>query len=168
MSSNVRVNSAGVLIAIYVALGLMSLLGVPEPLAGFLQSDRAIYWLQGLAGTTAVILLWSVAWNTAAQHGIARDAIRQATERADDLEKRVAEAEAKLAQALDEGIINWAPAYERLTEESEARIFAQEQRVTGLLEMERNQLHQVFNSARRQLQQGTFERDETTDETRPE
>ena len=88
MGSKARTNTAVLLLAVYGALGLLSLFEVPEPLATVLKSERAIYWLQALAGLSAVFLLWSVAWKSVEQHAIAREALREATERADGLQRR--------------------------------------------------------------------------------
>jgi hypothetical protein len=94
---------------------------------------------------TGVFILWRAAKETSQIANVSASSLRMAQESNQALERRIEQAEAKLIKAIDEQVINWAPAFERLQREAEEQ---SRRALDGYI----SELRQVYNSFRRRAE----------------
>ena len=143
---------AAVVVVLFNATGIWDTLNEHTPMWAhpFLGSPA----LAVILLFTAIYFLWRAANSAEAMQQAAEamkkgadEALRLAHESNLALQRRIEAAEAKLTRAIDEQVIDWAPARQRLEEEAEQRV---RQVFDGWME----QLRQVYQSYHRRATRG--------------
>jgi hypothetical protein len=156
MSLRNNYRTGGILIVLSVLLGALGgwdtvTAHLPAGLQPYAESPVAAIVL----ALTGIYILWRAAKETSKVADVAAASLRMAQETNRALEQRIEQAEAKLVKAIDEQIIDWAPARQKLQEQAEREL-------RGYLDGSIKELRQVYSSFRRRAERGYLEGDDTS------